>query len=319
MFTESTNIHDPFVHTYSIVARDPHTGQLGVAVQSHFFSVGSIVPWAEAGVGAVATQAFTNADYGPEGLAIMREGRSAEQSLETLLKGDEEREIRQVALVDAQGNIAVHTGNRCIPAAGHLTGEDFSVQANMMVNDSVWPAMKRAYEEASGDLVDRMLTALEAAQEAGGDVRGQQAAALLIVSDERQQKPWQGRLFDLRVDDHPRPIEELKRLISLRKAWLLFEKSNELAHAQHIDEALSVLKQAIALQPNDTELKFRSTEILFIAGQPQEALAMFREVFSKEPGWAEMVPRLASAGLLPNDPTFLKYILDQRSEAPKVV
>ncbi|HYB01295.1 MAG TPA: DUF1028 domain-containing protein [Ktedonobacteraceae bacterium] len=313
MRTKPLNIADNLVHTYSVVARDPYTGQLGVAVQSHFFSVGSIVPWAEAGVGAIATQAFANEDYGPEGLALMREGWNAEQVLETLLKGDEEREIRQIAMVDAQGSIAVHTGNKCIPAAGHVTGENFSVQANLMVNDSVWPAMKRAYEEASGDLVDHMIAALEAAQAAGGDLRGQQAAALLIVSGERQKKPWQGRLFDLRVDDHPRPIEELKRLVSIRKAWLLFEKSNELAHAQHIYEALSVLKQALALQPNLTELTFRSTEILFMAGQPQEALAAFREVFSKEPAWAEMLSRLAKAGLLPNDPTFLKYILDQRT------
>ena len=313
MRTKPLNIADNLVHTYSVVARDPYTGQLGVAVQSHFFSVGSIVPWAEAGVGAIATQAFANEDYGPEGLALMREGWNAEQVLETLLKGDEEREIRQIAMVDAQGSIAVHTGNKCIPAAGHVTGENFSVQANLMVNDSVWPAMKRAYEEASGDLVDHMIAALEAAQAAGGDLRGQQAAALLIVSGERQKKPWQGRLFDLRVDDHPRPIEELKRLVSIRKAWLLFEKSNELAHAQHIDEALSVLKQALALQPNLTELTFRSTEILFMAGQPQEALAAFREVFSKEPAWAEMLSRLAKAGLLPNDPTFLKYVLDQRT------
>lgn len=280
MFTASPGITDPFVHTYSILARDPRSGHIGVAVQSHYFSVGSIVPWAEAGVGAVATQAFSNADYGPEGLALMRKGLNAVQALETLLNGDGEREIRQVALIDAQGTTAVHTGSRCIPAAGHLSGENFSVQANLMVNDSVWPAMKQAYEEASGDLEDRMIAAIEAAQAAGGDLRGQQAAALLIVSGERQQKPWQGRVFDLRVDDHPRPLEELKRLASIRKAWLLFEKSNELAHAQRIDEALNVLQQAVALQPDLTELKFRSTEILFMAGQPQEAIAAFRDVFS---------------------------------------
>ncbi|HYU75476.1 MAG TPA: DUF1028 domain-containing protein [Ktedonobacteraceae bacterium] len=312
MFTAYPGITNPLVHTYSIVARDPHTGQIGVAVQSHYFSVGSIVPWAEAGVGAVATQSFANADYGPEGLALMRQGLNATQALDILLKQDEEREIRQVALVDAQGTVAVHTGNRCIPAAGHLIGDNVSVQANLMVNDAVWPAMKRAYEGARGDLADRMIAALEAAQELGGDLRGQQAAALLIVSGERQQKPWYRCLFDLRVDDHPRPVEELKRLVSLRKAWLLFEQSNELAHTQHIDEAVSVLKQAIALQPDLAELKFRGTEILFLAGLPQEALAMFRDVFAQEPAWAEMVSRLASVGLLPNDPTLLKFILDQR-------
>lgn len=313
MFKSYPCITDPFVHTYSIVARDPHTGQMGVAVQSHYFSVGSTVPWAEAGVGAVATQAFANIDYGPEGLALMRQGLNADQALETLLKHDEEREIRQVALVDAQGTIAVHTGSRCIPAAGHLTGKNFSVQANMMVNDSVWPAMKRAYEEAEGDLAGRMIAALEAAQAAGGDIRGQQSAAMLIVSDEQQQKPWLGRLFDVRVDDHPRPVEEIKRLVSLRKAWLLFDQSNELAVAQQFDEAVSLLRKAMELGPDITELAFRGTSILFMAGKGQEALTVLHEVFTKEPIWAELVPRMASVGMLPNDPALLKHILDQRA------
>ncbi len=313
MFTAFPSITDPFVHTYSIVARDPHTGQIGVAVQSHAFSVGSIVPWAEAGVGAVATQAFANLDYGPEGLTLMRQGLNATQALKTLLAKDEEREIRQLALVDAQGTIAVHTGGLCIAAAGHLTGENFSVQANMMANDTVWPAMKEAYEKAEGDLAERMVAALEAAQMAGGDIRGQQAAAMLIVAGEQQQKVWNGRLFDLRVDDHPRPVEELKRLVSLRKAWLLFEQSNALALAQHFDEALPLLRKAMELGPDITELRFRGTSILFMAGEVQEALAQFREVFAREPIWTELIPRLAAVGLMPNDPTLLKYILDQRS------
>ncbi len=313
MFTASPSSTDPFVHTYSIVACEPRTGQMGVAVQSHYFSVGSTVPWAEAGVGAVATQAFANMDYGPEGLALMRGGLNAEQALEILLKHDEGREIRQVALVDPLGAVAVHTGSQCIPAAGHLTGDNFSVQANMMVNDAVWPTMKRAYEEAEGDLADRMIAALEAAQAAGGDIRGQQAAALLIVSGERQQKPWYGRLFDVRVDDHPRPVEELKRLVSLRKAWLLFDQSNELALAQQFDEAVSLLTKAMGLRPDITELKFRGTQILFMAGKEQEALTVLGEVFSKEPIWAELLPRMASVGLLPNDPALLKHIQDQRS------
>jgi uncharacterized Ntn-hydrolase superfamily protein len=211
---------------------------MGVAVQSHYFSVGSTVPWAEAGVGAVATQAFANVDYGPQGLEFMRQGLNAAQTLETLLQQDEEREIRQVALVDTQGNVAVHTGSRCIASAGDAIGDNFSVQANMMLNDSVWPSMKRAYEETEGDLADRMIAVLEAAEEAGGDIRGQQAAAILIVSGEQRQ-PWHGRVFDLRVEDHPRPVEELKRLVSIRKAWLLFDQSNELALAQQVTNWLS--------------------------------------------------------------------------------
>jgi len=182
----------------------------------------------------------------------------------------------------------------------------------MMVNDSVWPAMKRAYEEAGGDLADRMIVTLEAAQEAGGDIRGQQAAAILIVSGERRQQSWQGRVFDLRVEDHPRPIEELKRLVSIRKAWLLFERSNGLALARHYDEAVNLLRKAIGLEPDITELKFQGTSILFMAGEAPEALALLRYVLAREPQWAELVPRLAAVGLMPDDPVVLKYILDQR-------
>jgi uncharacterized Ntn-hydrolase superfamily protein len=313
LFTAHPGITDPFVHTYSIVARDHHTGQIGVAVQSHYFSVGSTVPWAEAGVGAVATQAFANRDYGPQGLTLMRQGRNAAQALEILLQQDEEREIRQVALVDARGNVAVHTGSKCISSAGHATGDHFSVQANMMVDDSVWSVMKHAYERAEGDLANRMIAALEAAQEAGGDIRGQQAAAILIVSGEQQQQSWHGRVFDLRVEDHPRPVEELKRLVSIRKAWLLFDQSNELALAQRFDEAVNLLRKAIELGPDITELKFRGTSILFMAGEVPEALALLRDVFTREPKWAELIPRLAAAGLLPDDPVVLKHLLDQRS------
>ncbi len=170
-----------------------------------------------------------------------------------------------------------------------------------MVNDSVWPAMKRAYVEAEGDLEDHMIAALEAAQAAGGDIRGQQSAAMLIVSGEQQQKPWHGRLFDVRVDDHSNPVEELKRLVSLRKAWLLFDQSNELALAQQFDEAVSLLRKAMDLQPDITELKFRGTQILFMAGKEQEAFTVLSEVFAKEPIWAELLPRMASVGLIPSD------------------
>lgn len=311
-----SSLCEPFAHTYSIVARDPRTGQMGVAVQSHAFAVGSIVPWAEAGVGVVATQSFANLDYGPEGLALMRQGRSAAEALEKLLKEDEEREIRQVAMLDGRGNVAVHTGNRCVSAAGHLAGEQFSVQANMMVDDSIWPAMKQTYEAAatSGkDLANCLLAALEAAQTSGGDIRGQQAAALLIVAGERPPKVWHGRLFDLRIDDHPRPVEELRRLVSIRRAWLLFEQSNELATLGRFDEALPLLEQAFELGPDIPELRFRAAAILFMAGQGPEALAMLRQVFASEPHWAEMIPRLAAVDLIPNDPAIIQLILDQRA------
>src|SRR5712692_3887575 len=170
------------VHTFSIVARDSITGELGVAVQSHWFSVGPLVPWAEAGVGVVATQSFVDPAYGPLGLELMRAGKSAKQALEGLLASDPGEAVRQVAMVDAQGNVAAHTGKKCIPGAGHVLGEQFSVQANLMLNDKVWPAMAKAYREAKGDLAERMLAALDAAQVVGGDIRGKQSAAILIVS-----------------------------------------------------------------------------------------------------------------------------------------
>src|SRR3712207_3471501 len=183
------------VHTYSIVARDPATGDMGVAVQSHWFSVGSIVTWAEAGVGAVATQSFVDPSYGRNGLDLMRGGAGAEDALKTLLARDEGREVRQVAMLDARGRVAAHTGAKCIEAAGHQTGRDYSVQANLMSNPRVWPAMARAFETSKGDLADRLLAALDAAERAGGDIRGKQSAALLVVKAQPSGKPWADRIF----------------------------------------------------------------------------------------------------------------------------
>ncbi len=299
------------VHTYSIVARDPQTGQLGVAVQSHYFSVGSIVTWAEAGVGAVATQSLVRVDYGPEGLALMRQGYTADQALRQLVEQDEHREVRQVAMVDSHGNVAVHTGSKCIAAAGHAVGEQFSVQANLMVNDTVWPAMKQAYEQARGDLADRLVAALEAGQAAGGDIRGQQSAAILVVAGERSDKPWEGRLFDLRVEDHPRPVEELKRLVQLRRAYMLNDLNDELMTEGKFEEASRAMSEAIRLAPDVVEMRFWAAVGLFTAGREEQALPMFREVFSREPVWAELVPRLVPSGLLPDDPQALKRILSQ--------
>jgi uncharacterized Ntn-hydrolase superfamily protein len=299
------------VHTYSIVARDPQTGQLGVAVQSHYFSVGSIVTWAEPGVGAVATQSFVRIDYGPEGLALMKQGYPADRALQELLAKDEQREVRQVAMVDSHGNVAVHTGSKCIAAAGHLVGEQFSVQANLMVDDAVWPAMKQAYEQAQGDLADRLMAALDAGQAAGGDIRGQQSAAILVVSGERTDRPWAGRLFDLRVEDHPRPVEELKRLVRLRRAYMLNDLSDELMAEGRFDEAAQAMSKAIALAPDIVEMQFWAAVGLFTAGREEQALSLFREVFAKEPVWVDLVPRLVPSGLLPDDPTALKRITDQ--------
>lgn len=302
----------PPAHTYSIVARDAATGELGVAVQSHYFSVGSIVSWAEAGVGAVATQSVANVDYGPRGLALMREGLSASQALSALVENDPGRDVRQVAMVDANGRVAAHTGARCIPAAGHLEGDGFCVQANLMTNEDVWPAMTRAFEEAPGDLTDRLVAALEAAQAAGGDIRGQQSAALLVVSGDRSTEPWRGRLFDLRVEDHPEPVAELKRLVRLRRAYRLSDESDELMAQGRFDEAAALLERALELAPENDELRFWAALTLLRSGREERALAMLREVFSRGPRWAELVRRLAPLGLIPEEPGALERILAQR-------
>ena len=302
------------VHTYSIVARDPQTGQLGVAVQSHYFSVGSIVTWAEAGVGAVATQSFVRVDYGPEGLDLMRSGRSAKEALASLLATDKDSNVRQVAMVDAQGGVSAHTGELCIKGAGHIVGDQFSVQANLMTDDTIWPAMDEAYRGAQGDLASRLLVALQAAQDAGGDIRGQQSAALLIVSGERQEKPFYGRLFDLRVEDHPRPLDELTRLVQLRRAYQLMDQGDEYLTAHEFDKAASVIAQGLRLAPEITELKFWAAVSLLTAGREDEALQFFREVFAREPIWADLVPRLVPPGLLSDKPGVIDRILEQRGK-----
>ena len=224
------------VHTFSIVARDPQTGELGVAVQSHWFSVGSIVPWAEAGIGAVATQSFVDPSYGKLGLDLMRAGKSAPDTLKSLLAGDEGRDVRQVAMIDAQGRVAAHTGSKDIQAAGHIVGRDYSVQANLMLDEKVWPAMSRAFETTKGDLAERMLAALDAAQEAGGDIRGRQSAALIVVSGKPTGRSWSDRLFDLRVDDHSEPLKELRRLV--RTAHVVIHPSDLMECLSLIDTGL---------------------------------------------------------------------------------
>lgn len=301
------------LHTYSIVAHDPVSAQIGVAVQSHAFAIGSAVPWAEAGVGAVATQSLTRIDYGPRGLALMRMGLSAPQALAVLLEGDEGRDVRQVAMVDADGNVAAHTGSRCIAEAGHLTGDGFSVQANLMLDRSVWPAMKEAYEAAEGDLADRMITALEAAQTSGGDIRGEQSAALVVVSAERGDQPWDGRLFELRVEDHQHPVAELRRLAQLQRAYRYADRAEELIAASNIEDAMHALARATALAPDVTELRFWFAAALFTAGEEEQALQMFRDIFEKEPVWATVAPRLVPLGLLPDDPEAMRRILGQRA------
>jgi uncharacterized Ntn-hydrolase superfamily protein len=305
---------DPLAHTYSIVARDPVTGDFGVAVQSHWFQVGRAVPWAEAGAGAVATQSFARLDYGPLGLQLMKQGKSAQEALDQLVAQDPQRDVRQVAMVDAQGRAAVWTGPKCIAAAGHQTGAGYSVQANLMDKPTVWPAMARAYEAAKGDLAERMLAALEAAQAEGGDIRGSQSAALIVVRARPGGEPWQDRLVDLRVDDHPQPLAELRRLLGLHRAYEEMNLGDEAVAKEDFAAGLRHYTRASELAPGIAELPFWQAVTLFVAGQDEKALALFKDVFAREPQWVRVVPRLPASGLLPADPKRLEKIL---SVAPR--
>jgi uncharacterized Ntn-hydrolase superfamily protein len=302
----------PLAHTYSIVARDPRTGELGVAVQSHYFSVGPIVPWVEAGVGAVATQSLVLVDYGPNGLAAMRAGATAQAALDSLVKADAHNEGRQVAMVDAHGNVAAYTGSKCIPDAGHQTGNQYSVQANLMANPTVWPAMAAAFEKAEGDLAERMMQALEAAEKAGGDIRGKQSAAIVVVRAQSSGKPWADRIVDLRVEDHDKPLEELRRLIRLRRAYNLEDAGDNAIAEKRPEEALKHYEEAAKLAPEVVELQFWAAVSMYTNDRKSEALKLFRTVFSREKQWVDLVPRLAKVGLFPDDPASIEEVQKQR-------
>lgn len=306
-FSESTP-----VHTYSIVAFDEETGELGVAVQSHWFSVGFLVPWAKAGVGAVATQSFVKVDYGPEGLNRMKNGQSAEEALNSLLAEDEGEAVRQVAMIDVKGSVAAHTGTKCIYAAGHQIGKNYSVQANLMEKETVWPSMANAFERSNGDLAEKMMAALEAAEAEGGDIRGKQSAAMLIVSGNPTGIPWKDVVMDIRVDDHAEPLKELKRLIRIHRAYQHANKGDHYLELEEIEKALVEYEKASEFYPENPELPYWSAVTLASKGNLDQALPIFREVFQKEPRLRILTPRLVNSGLLPNDPALIEAIIQIR-------
>jgi len=307
----------PLAHTYSIVARDPRTGEMGVAVQSHYFSVGPVVPWAEAGVGAVATQSLVLVDYGPNGLDLMRKGHTAREALDSLLKADAHHEGRQVAMVDAKGNVAAFTGPSCIPDAGDVQGEQFSCQANLMANDKVWPAMKAAYEKTQGDLAERLMAALEAAEKAGGDIRGRQSAAMLVVKGQASGKPWNDVVVNLRVEDHEQPLVELRRLLQLRRAYNLEDQGDNFTVEKKSAEAARAYAEAMKLAPDVVELQFWAAVTMYTNDRKAEALALFKKVFAREARWVPLVPRLAKVGLFPDDPKALAEVAAQATKGAK--
>ena len=300
------------VATYSIVARDAATGELGVAVQSHWFSVGSLVPWAESEVGAVATQSFVEPSYGPLGLALMKTGRSAPEALAALLAGDNGREVRQVGMVDAKGRVATHTGKMNIPAAGGQSGEGYVVQANLMEKPTVWPAMARAYEAAKGDLATRMLAALDAAEAEGGDIRGRQSAALVVVKAKASGRPWADRVFDLRVEDHEKPLEELRRLVGVQRAYNHMGAGDDCVTAKDWACAEREYGAAQRLHPDNAEMAFWYGVALASNGRVADARPLFARAFAADPRWRELVRRLPAVEQLPKDEKLLQEILSAR-------
>lgn len=296
--------------TYSIVARDARSGALGVGVQSHFFGAGHVVTWAEAGVGAIATQASSEIDHGPRGLQLMRSGRSADQVLGALMAVDGDAEIRQVGIVDREGRSAAHTGGLCVPEAGHALVDGVSTQANMMVRPGVPEAMLTAFSNSVADLPERLLTALEAAEVAGGDIRGRQSAALLVVSGIRSDQPWKEVLFDIRVDDHPEPLVELRRLLVYRRAYNMLERVLAIPgvvrgtldlDGEGIEAAVADLRRAQRLVGDNPEPTLWRGVLLARAGRADSARACFDWAASLNPALTELVRRLVAAGILPNE------------------
>ncbi|MCB0587378.1 MAG: DUF1028 domain-containing protein [Phaeodactylibacter sp.] len=302
---------EPLAHTYSIVAIDPETGEMGAAVQSHWFSVGTLVIWGEPGVGVVATQSFVNPAYGPEGLQLMSMGFNPEQAIKMLTEKDSGEEYRQVGMLNADGEVAAFTGESCIEAAGHYVGDGYAVQANLMEKATVWPAMAKAFEASKGQpLAERLVAALEAAQAEGGDIRGKQSAALIVVSGERTDKAWEGRPVSLRVDDHPNPVQELKRLLKVHRAYEHMNRGDLAVEEGDMNKAREEYGAAEAMFPDNLEMKYWHAIALANEGELEAALPMFEELFRKGPNWKVLTPRLVKNGLLTVEAKELARIME---------
>ena len=298
-------------NTFSIIARDPESGELGAAVHTHWFAVGVRVIRTEPGIGVVATQSFTDPSYAPLGLEMMKAGKTAPQALKGLLAADSNASVRQVAMLDADGNVAAHTGSKNIQNACNISGENYSVQANMMKNSTVCSAMAQAFEATSGELADRMYAALEAAQKEGGDIRGRQSASLQVVKGDKGVPLWQGWVYSLRVDDHKTPLKELGRLLSVAKTYRLLNEGDRHVVEGRIEEGLEAYRTAEKMDPGNHEALFWHAVTLAELNRVEESLPLFRKAFRLWPDWKEMVTRLPKAGLLPEDPKILAQILEQ--------
>ncbi len=300
---------NPLVSTYSIVARDPETGEMGVAVQSHWFSVGSIVSWGEAGVGVVATQSFVNPAFGPDGLELLKSGMTAEQVVDKLIAEDEGRDVRQLAVLDVNGNVRSYTGKNCIPGAGNIVGENYSVQANLMLNDKVPGAMSKAFEGSKGPLAERMMAALFAAEQVGGDIRGKQSAAILVVKGKSTGKVWEDRLIDLRVEDDPYPLDKLDRLLKIHRAYAHMNAGDLAVEHGDMKLAMEEYSSAEKMFPENEEMKYWHAVTLATNGDVEGSLKLFEAVFKKNKNWKILTPRLVPIGLLNVSKEHLQKIL----------
>jgi uncharacterized Ntn-hydrolase superfamily protein len=294
--------------TYSIVARDAVSGRFGVAIQTAWPIVGAGCPWVESGVGAVATQSYTQVAHGPDGLARLRGGEPAGDALQALLAADERRDVRQVGIVDGAGRAAAWTGRRCVAAAGHATGDGVSVQANMMERATVWPAMLAAYLDARGELADRLLAALRAAEAEGGDIRGRQSAAL-IVSGTPDDPAWR-RSVDLRVDEHPAPLDELERLLRVQGGYAALDDAEDRARAGDLDGAAEAGARASALAPGDPQVLVWRAVGMAAAGRLGPARDQLAEAEAAHPRWREFLRRFADAGPQPELVDAARALLD---------
>ena len=302
------------VATYSVVARDAQTGHLGVAVQSHYFSVGSVSPHAEAGVGAVTIQSFAKPSYGTEGLRLIREGASAHEALATLRGRDEHADYRQSAMVDTQGRVAVYTGERCIPEAGHHAGDGYACLGNMLLEPGISKRMGTAFESEQGELVDRLIASLDAAQSAGGDLRGRRSAAVIVVNAESSGDPAVDVLFNLRVEDHDQPLQELNRLVTLKKAFHHNSRGDHHLRNGDVDAALREFSMAVSMAPAHEELVFWQAVAMAVAGFRKEAEPLFRELFDASSNWRLLAERVAKSRYLPEGSHALDAVLADRQE-----
>jgi uncharacterized Ntn-hydrolase superfamily protein len=298
------------VNTYSIIAYDPATGQYGGAVQSHWFKVADVI-WLEPGVGAVATQSLVDFAYGPLGLEMMKKGKTARQALDGLLASDPDNAVRQVAMIDKDGRVVTHTGDKCIAEAGHLIGDNYSVQANLMRKNSVWGAMAEAFENTEGDMAEKMMAALEAAEAEGGDIRGRQSAAMKVVTGSPTGQSWRDFVVDIRVDDSPEPLKELRRLLDISRAYDHMDRGDEYITEGDFEAANAEYSRAAELAPGNPEIRFWQAVTLVSAGQVELSLPIFKGVFEADESWRELVPRLVSSDLLPDDKDVIKRIVEQ--------